>query len=279
MALLLAGLASVFYGAADFFGGFATRRAPVMTVVLMSQVVGGLGLLLVSPFVAPVAGLTDFAWGAAGGLVGVIGLAFLFHGLGTMSIAVVAPVSALMGTATPVVFGVVVGERPSSLAWLGIGVAAAAIVVIALPRGQDEGAPTTGGLRAVFVAATAGVSFGTVGIMLSRTASDSGLWPLVSLKATAVLVVLGAALVTRRPAISDSGRGSAAASGVLDTIATVMFLIALRQELLSLVTVILAMYPASTITLGHFVLGEQIHRLQAAGLAIGALAVALIVLG
>ena len=64
-------------------------------------------------------------------MIGAVGLAFLFHGLAKMSIAVVAPVSAVMGTATPVVFGVVIGERPSTLAWVGMGIAALAIVLIA----------------------------------------------------------------------------------------------------------------------------------------------------
>ena len=280
MAFLLAGLASLTYGAADFFGGFATRRAPVTTVVLISQVVGGLGILAVAPFLAPVAGITDFAWGAGGGLIGAVGLAFLFHGLAKMSIAVVAPVSAVMGTATPVVFGVVIGERPSTLAWVGIGIAALAIVLIARPESdQDPDALARGALRAVAVSVSAGVAFGTAGIMLSRTSPDSGMWPLVSLKASAVFVVLVAALVTRRPIVSDAGRAPAAASGALDMLATVMFLVAIRRELLSLVVVILAMYPVSTIALGRLVLDERVGRLQAVGLATGAVGVTLIVLG
>jgi drug/metabolite transporter (DMT)-like permease len=277
VALLLAGVASVLYGASDFFGGLATRRAPVLTVVVASQTVGVVGLLAISPFVAPVTGLADFAWGAAGGLVGVIGLALLYHGLGRMSIAVVAPVSAVMGTATPVVYGILVGERPSALAWVGIVIAVAAIVVIALPAGNDTSA--TGGPRAALVGAAAGTAFGAVGIMLSRTDPDSGLWPLVSLKGTAIAAVLLAALLTRRPVLVEVGRGPAALSGVLDTTATVLFLIAIRMELLSLVAVILAMYPASTVTLGRVVLGERIRPAQVAGMAIGAVAVALIVLG
>ncbi|MEE8497377.1 MAG: EamA family transporter, partial [Acidimicrobiia bacterium] len=67
-------------------------------------------------------------------------------------------------------------------------------------------------------------------------------------------------------------------AGSLDMIANIMFLLAIRQELLSLVAVIMAMYPVSTISLARFVLHERIRRVQTGGLALGAIGVTLIVL-
>ncbi len=61
--------------------------------------------------------------------------------------------------------------------------------------------------------------------------------------------------------------------------ANVMYLVAVRQELLSLVTVIMAMYPASTVGLARVVLGERIGPIQILGLVLGAGAIVLIVLG
>jgi drug/metabolite transporter (DMT)-like permease len=70
-----------------------------------------------------------------------------------------------------------------------------------------------------------------------------------------------------------------AAAGILDMSANVLFLIAVRRELLSLVAVIMAFYPASTMVLARIVLGERTVRRQLAGLALAAVAVTLIAVG
>ena len=49
MVYLLALLSAAFYGAADFCGGFASRRAPMFSVVTISQSAGLVSLLLVMP--------------------------------------------------------------------------------------------------------------------------------------------------------------------------------------------------------------------------------------
>mgnify|MGYP006332595171 CR=1 FL=1 len=46
MAALLALLSALVYGAGDFFGGLASRRAPAVLVTIWAQVVGLVGLSL-----------------------------------------------------------------------------------------------------------------------------------------------------------------------------------------------------------------------------------------
>jgi drug/metabolite transporter (DMT)-like permease len=93
---------------------------------------------------------------------------------------------------------------------------------------------------------------------------------------TLLLIVVAAA---RLPVARIEGRALAVGAGSLDMIANVLFLVAIRQELLSLVAVIMAMYPASTISLARIVLHERIGRAQAAGLVLGVVGVTLIVMG
>ncbi len=277
MPFFLAGLSSLTFGVADFVGGLATRRSSAVSVVLLSQSVAGTGVLAVAPFVSAIPGASDFAWGAAAGIAGSIGLVLFYHALATTRIGVTAPVTAVFGTATPVVFGIWDGERPMPLAWLGIALALMAIVLIAFPTGEASPA-LIGGTRAVAYGATAGVAFGMFGVLISRTSDSSGIWPLVGSRGASVALLVLITLASRRPMVPREARGLAITAGSLDMVANVLFLIAVRQELLSLVAVIMAMYPASTIGLARFVLQERIGRAQTVGLGLGVIAVTLIVL-
>lgn len=278
MPFILAGLSSLTFGVADFFGGLATRRSSAVSVVLLSQLVAGAGVVVVAPLFAPVPGASDFVWGAVAGIAGAVGLVLLYHALAITRMAVTAPVTAVFGTATPVIFGVWDGERPKSIAWFGIALALVAIVFIAFPVGEESG-DRVGGLRAVLYGAGAGVALGLFGVLISRTTDASGLWPLVGSRGASVTLLALLVLVSRRPAIPTESRGLAVLAGCLDMVANVLFLIAVRQELLSLVAVIMAMYPASTISLARLVLHERIGRVRMVGLLLGAFAVALIVSG
>lgn len=279
MPFLLAGLASLSFGVGDFLGGLATRRAPAVSIVVTSQLVGGSGIVLAAWIVSDgLAGAAEFAWGAGAGLGGGIGVVILYHALATTRMSVTAPVTAVFGTASPVVFGVAIGERPSAVAWLGVALGTVAIVLIARSPGQRD-PDLRGSGWSVLYGAAAGLAFGIFGILISRTGSESGLWPLVGARGASILLLTVVALSLRRPIIAPSGRGLAAWAGALDMAANVMFLAAVRQELLSLIAVIMAMYPAATVGLARVVLHERLERLQVVGLVAGALAIALIAAG
>lgn len=277
MPFLLAGLASLSFGVGDFFGGLATRRAPAVSVVVTSQFVGGSGILIAAILVSDrLAGPAEFAWGAVAGLAGGIGVVVLYHALSTTRMSVTAPVTAVFGTGSPVVFGIAIGERPGAVAWIGIVLGLAAIVLMARSP-SDPDSTLRGGAWPVLLGAVAGLSFGLFGILISRTGAEAGLWPLVGARAASIALLLVVALVRERPIITPSGRWLAAWAGVLDMAANVMFLVAVRQELLSLITVIMAMYPVATVGLARFVLHERVGRIQLAGFAMGAAAIVLIV--
>jgi drug/metabolite transporter (DMT)-like permease len=279
MPFFLAGFASLSFGVADFLGGLATRRAAAVSIVVTSQLIGGTGLLVAAWVVGgEVALAREWAWGAGAGLAGAVGVVLLYHALATTRMSVTAPVTAVFGTASPVVFGIAAGERPEALAWIGIVVGVGSILLIARTPPEDDPA-LRGGFWPVLYGTVAGLAFGLFGILISRTASESGLWPLVSARSASIGVLVLVAVLLGRPVIAESGRGLAAWAGILDMAANVMYLVAVRQELLSLITVIMAMYPAATVGLARVVLRERIQRIQILGLGLGAGALVLIVLG
>jgi drug/metabolite transporter (DMT)-like permease len=279
MAIILAGLSAILYGAADFSGGLASRRSPVYAVVVISQV---FGLLLAVPAAlligVPVPSWQDFAWGAAAGLCGAVGIAILYAALATTVVAVVSPVAAVVGTAIPVLLGVAGGDRPGTLAWIGIALALPAIVLLGAGPVHADGRGTV--RRALWMGAAAGVGFGLFFAAISRSSAGSGLWPLLSARAASILTVLCFALATRRPLGLAAGRlPLVAAAGLLDMGANITFLLASRSGMLTIAAVVCSLYPGPTVLLARLVLREKLSWPRIAGLALALGGVALISAG
>ena len=280
MAVLLALAAALVYGAGDFAGGMAARRAPAMTVVLASQVLGGL-LLTGLAFVVGGDALTaaDAAWAAMAGIAGGGALALLYHGLATGVMSLVAPVTAVVAAAVPVLAGFGFGERPTAVAGAGMVIALGAIALISRPPAGDHGAGHLSG-QALALALGAGLGFGLFFIGLERTNDGTGLWPLVPARGAAALGFILLALATRTSARLPAGLGRwIVLAAACDTAANALYLLAVRRGLLAIVAVVTSLYPASTLLLARVVLGERLARVQRVGLAGAAMAVVLISLG
>jgi len=120
MAYLLALASALLYGAADFTGGLATRRAATIPVVISSQFSGMVLLALLLPILPGSSpSRTDLLWGVAAGLTGGGGVALLYRALAIGRMAVVAPTTAVCAVVIPVVAAMLLGERPGGLAVLG----------------------------------------------------------------------------------------------------------------------------------------------------------------
>ena len=275
----LAVLSSIAYGAADFMGGLATKRgSTVFSAVVWSQATGLAIVLLALPFLPPASPTaTDLAWGAATGLAGGIGLAFLYRGLAIGVMSVVAPVTAVCAVVIPVAVGVALGERPSGIAVAGVVLALVSIVLISQSGQVEEGKDARAG---VGIAVVSGIAIGIFLVCLQRTGPAAGLWPLVPARAVSVSffavagVIARAKLLPRREAWPIVLGG-----GALDMVANVFYLLAVRQGPLSIVATLTSLYPAGTILLARIVLKERLRLVQQAGVACAVLAIVLIVSG
>jgi drug/metabolite transporter (DMT)-like permease len=276
MAVLLALASAATYGAADFLGGLSSRRAPAVAVTLVSQAAGLVVLLGAVAVLGGAPTRADLAWGAASGLAGGAGLLLLYRGLAGGTMSVVAPITAVCAAAVPVGAGLAMGERPSALALTGVVVALLAIVLVsreeapaAAPRG-----PVTAAVRTALLA---GVAFGLFFVLLGRTGDDAGLWPLVAARGGSIALLAVIGQVAGEPLrVPRAALGGVLAAGILDMTANVLYLLAVREGLLSLVAVLSSLYPASTVLLATVVLRERLHPVQRTGLAAAAAAVALI---
>ncbi len=275
----LAVLASIAYGAADFLGGLATKRgSTVFSAVVWSQAAGLVLVLLALPFLPPASPTAaDLAWGAATGLAGGIGLAFLYRGLAVGVMSVVAPITAVCAVIIPVAVGVALGERPTGIAAAGVALALVSIVLISQSGEIEEGKRAGTGVP---IAIASGIAIGIFLVCLQRTGRSAGLWPLVPARIVSVSFIAGAGLLAREKLLPRRESWPiVVGGGALDMAANVFYLIAVRQGPLAIVATLTSLYPAGTILLARIVLAERLRLVQQAGVACAVLAIVLIVSG
>jgi len=281
MASLLALLAAVFYGAADFLGGITTRRATMIGAVLVTQGAGLGVLLLVTPLL-PDADLTrtDVIFGALGGITGSVGVGLLYLALAIGPMSVVAPVTAVCAAIVPLGVGLMLGERPDP--WAALGVLLALIAVALLSQTETAGderhaAPSRLG-QGIRVALASGVAVGLFFVAVAQTTADAVMWPLAISRVVSLTMFLALAVATGRPAgVPRAAVAPALACGALDMLANALYLVAVRQGQLGLVATLASLYPASTVLLARIVLGERLGAWQQLGVAGAVGAIVLIV--
>ena len=275
MALALSLVAALAYGLSDFVGGLASRRTtawPVAFVSTASALAGALVLALAAPGEPTPA---DLGWGALAGVGTGLGGAFLYRGLAAGRMGVVAPVSAVGAALLPVVVGVGTGERPPLLVWLGIAAAVPGTWLVS----REPGA--TGDVAAGLVdGALAGMGFGLLFAAMGQVPDGAGFWPLAVGQAVGtVCIALTAGALGARWVPDHRSQAWGVVAGLLGTGAVVAFLLATQRGLLTVASVVTSLYPAVTVLLAAALLREHVHRAQAVGLALCALAVGLVAAG
>lgn len=276
MEVILGGISSLLYGVADFLGGEGAKRAPAAAVVFWAGATSFPLILIAALVVGGEAGVADYLIGAVAGAAGGLGLVFLFAGLGRGQAAAVAPVAAALAAIVPVVVAVIDGERPSTLSWIGVAVAVPAIVLCAWVA--DPGENLTGSLG---YGVAAGLGFGGFTAIIRFTSSESNLLPLVTSRASTMLIVLilvGAG-IWRLVGFRSVPRPIVVGNALLDVAGNVALLLALRAGSLATAAVAASFYPAVTVIMARIVNAEHLRRRQILGLVLVILAMAAIAVG
>ena len=220
----------------------------------------------------------DLALGVAAGLCGSAGPVLLFRALARGVMSVVAPASAATAAAVPVLVGSLLGEVVTVRTGMGIALALVSIVLISravdTPRdGADAPRRRTGLAEALL----AGAVFGAFLVLLSRTSTDSSLYPLVSARGASLTVLVAILLIRRQSArLAPPTQRLAVASGGLDLLSTVAYVIAVRQGPLAVIGLLASLAPLATVGLARVVLRERIRPGQRVGAALAVSSVVLL---
>jgi drug/metabolite transporter (DMT)-like permease len=267
------GLASAAcWGAGDFSGGLAAKHASVYSVVIASQVVGGVlltGLALV--FGERVPSLGHLLWGSAAGLAGAVGLLALYRALATGRMGAAAPVSAVITAGVPVVFGAFFEGLPSALKLIGFGLALIGVWLVsrteaATIRWSDLKLPVL-----------AGLGFGVFLLLIDRANETAVLWPLVASRIASLSAVFVFTWLTRQARLPEARHlPLMALAGAMDAGGNAFYALAAQVGRLDVAAVLSSLYPATTVWLAWLVLKERIGRTQTIGIAATLAAIVLI---
>lgn len=286
---VILGLGAAFsWGAADFAGGLATRRARHPSQVsAVGTVIGGqlVGLLLTSLLVT----LTGEAppslevWVLAGtaGLAGGWGLTLLYRALALDQMSLAAPISAVIGAAVPVSLSLFLEGWPKL--WTAGGLALALVSIWLIARSEGPSGTTTDTPHPIWrrlrLPIGAGIIFGAFFVLLHQASQESLLWPVLITRLTSVTFLTLLSVSQRRFRLpSPSLWPLILVNGALDTTGNALFVLAGRMGRLDIAAVLSSLYPASTVLLARFLLNERLARRQSIGILAALLAIVLITL-
>jgi drug/metabolite transporter (DMT)-like permease len=271
----LFGLLSGFsFAVANLCGGFASRRSPALSVTFLAQCAG---LALIAMLVTRVPGHPtsgDLAWGALAGFFHVFGVVLFYRALARGTMGVVASVMAVVGVTVPIVVGLLWKETYSPVQLAGIGMGLIAILLLSI---SSENQVRTSGKSDVLQGVVCGLLFGTQLVVFGLASSGSGIWPLLTARSLELLVLAGAALLTRtrlfpvRAVVGVSFLAGAGQEG-----GAAFFLVARHLGGLSIAAVLSSLDSAFLVILAWIIIRQRLYRRQIIGVGLAILAATLI---
>jgi drug/metabolite transporter (DMT)-like permease len=279
--------ASAFWGASDFLGGLATRKANVVLVVALAH-----GLSLVLLLLAALATHTPLPAdhfvlrGLCAGTFGGGALLLYYQALSLGEMGITTALTGLLTALVPVVYAFFTQGSPKSSQMVGFVLAAAAITLIAYaPAGRPR--PLALGL-----ASLAGLSFGVFLVVLKVSSARGLIWQLIlSRVASATLaggIVLWVLLRSSNDGTSRDGATwrkqarenrfawIAGSAGVLEATGSLLYMYSATEGRLDVAAVLASLYPVVTIVLAAWFLKERTTSSQALGMALALGAVVLV---
>jgi drug/metabolite transporter (DMT)-like permease len=287
---LLALAAAVLWGGGDFSGGMGAKNAGgtmggALRVILVSHAASFAVLIAVAllrgdsfPQGAPL------AWGIWAGAAGGVALACFYVALSRGAMGASAAVSGLLAAAIPAAVSIVAEGSPGALRIIGFLIAGAAIWLIAAGPNAEAKSADSG---TIWLAVAAGIGFGIYFVALKMAGVAGVIWPMATARIGSLTVcslMLVALFFSSRTAEIAKGRLTriavrwALTTAVLDTSGNLLFIAATRAGRLDVAAVLASLYPASTIMLAAWMLGERPTRRQGLGMLVAAVAVVMITL-
>ena len=272
---LLALISAVLYGTGDFSGGVAARRIHSYAVLLLSAL-ASIVLACILLLIRPESTLSgrDLFFAAVAGLIGAVGLTFLYSGLSTGSAAVVAPTSGVVSAVFPAVVGILIDSLPKITTLIGFVTAFLGIWLVT--RSQDSGNHDP--KRGLLLGILAGIGFGGYFVLIAQVSKDNLILPLLVVKIAALLVALVLMWIYRISMPSIKSNSIALLSGTFDFTANGFYLVATQLTRMDVAAVLSSLFPAATVFLSVIFFREKINPGQWVGVVFCVAAIALIVL-
>ncbi len=267
-------IAAMLYGGADFSGGVATRRLNQYQVLLITALTGAVILILPAYLwgegLPPVVSIFNAVLAS---VFGSLGLATLYSALAYKKASIVAPASAVVASAVPVVYSAFKEGLPGTVTFSGFIIAGIGIWLTTRTDVSDSKNVNDGLLQGII----SGLAFGGFFIFISRIEPGYIFSPLIFGKLAAAAVGLLFVGFLRLPLPNPIKYPIAIFSGFLDIFANVLYLVSTSMTRVDIAAVLVCTYPAATVMLAMLIFKEKISRSQAFGVSICVIAVAMII--
>ena len=251
------------WGAADFSGGLATKKARVVAVVFFSQIVGLICMTGVAVGTGePIPPLRVLMLGGAAGFAGILGLVIFYHSLANGRMGLVAPLSAITAAILPIGWAAVRLGFPAGSQMAGLLVAVIAIWLL-------SSEPVTGekSSDSLLLPILAGVGFGLFFIGIGEASKNAVFWPLVASKTVSIAVMTILMGLRKTPLPETQTTWSLIVlAGVLDVTGNGLYALAAHTGRLDIAATLGSMYPAATVLLAFIILKEPLRRNHWTGL-------------
>lgn len=268
-------LASLSWGSADFLGGLGAQRSNVYRVALFSQI-SGLGFLALLTMLTgeSVPPLKNIGWAISGGVLAMIGLLTLYHGLGRGNMGVVAPIAGIVGAIIGVIASLLIDGTPSLFQLIGFGVGLLGVYMVS--QATSDGQPFR--WYDVQWGTIAGFCLGIFAISLDQVADDGLFFPLMISRGASLLTMGIIWWFIPTPYTTTNQKASlyGLVMGIGDTLGNMFYTLSAEVGSLAITSTMGALYPAFTILWARLLLNQRFNRIQWVGIALTLLAIVLL---
>jgi len=202
-----------------------------------------------------------------GGAVGAIGTVAFYRALATGTMSVVSPIVAVEAV-VPVAVGLLLGERPGMLVYLGMVSAVGGVVLVSWSkgRGSDRAAKS-----AILLAIVAALCWGIMLVGFNVGGRESPYWSVFDARVASMCVILVYFAASKRrldlTAQNVPILAVLACVGLLYTVANILFTVASTLGYLSVVSILGSLSPVVTTGYGQLILDERLKARQWIGFA------------
>jgi EamA-like transporter family len=266
-------LSALSFGAGDFAGAVAARRAGALVVVAGAHGAGLVVLLIALALIRPALPDGDgIMLGVAAGVAGALGLAALYRGMSVGAMGLVTALSGAGSLVIPLAIGAIEGVAVGPLQIAGVAsIAAAAVAASGASR-------TELGRLALLLAALAAIGFGAWYVLVDFAARTTDpLWALVLSRAASA--GLAGAVAAGRVRGAGVPWRIVVVAGIFDVGGNALYVVARELMPAGLAAAVVGCYPVVTMLLARIVIGERLPRLGQVGVALALVGVVLISIG
>jgi drug/metabolite transporter (DMT)-like permease len=262
------------WGISDFVGGYTARRFNSFYLAALGHLSGTTlmaCLALANHETLPA--LIHLRWAFAAGACGGVSLALFYRALSQGNMGLAAPVSAVLGAAIPVAFGMFSEGLPKALPSAGFVLALAGIWLVSRPESgrRPEG---------LALALISGVGFALFYIFIKQAGSGAALWIAAASRAASLVATGLITLAGRKFSPTYRlGFGIALLAGCIDVTGTFLFIRASQMGRLDTAVILSSLYPALTVILARIFLAEHFTRWRTVGMIAALIAVPMIAAG